>query len=91
MWQQTSDEVFESNLQYEIFKGDHDDFRTIVKLCLKETDQDILKSIADIDNYTNIFPIVYELIDANKVLTQDLITILTRSDHAKAYAIYSLF
>lgn len=60
-------------------------------MCKNNYEQDILKSIADIDNCTNIFPIIYELIDANKVSTPDLITILTRSDHTKTYAIYSLF
>jgi len=45
---------------------------------------DILMSIAAIDNYSNVFPIVYELIDGNKDLTDELIAILIRTDTVKA-------
>lgn len=92
MWYQKTDDVFESNLQQEIYSnGDHDDFSTTIKLLNMHPNVDILKSIAEIDNYENIFPIIYELIDGNQVLTDELIAILTRSDTIKAYAIYSLF
>lgn len=46
--------------------------------------EDILGSIAAIDNYENVFPVLYELIDGNQVLTNELIEILTRSDQNKA-------
>lgn len=54
-------------------------------------EEDILLSISEINKYVNVFPVVYELIDGNQVLTDELIAILIRSDHTKAYAMYSLF
>jgi len=55
---------------------------------IKEHPEDhILENIALTDNVHNIFPVVYEIIDGNQELTEDLISILIQSNETKIYAI----
>jgi len=50
---------------------------------LNNPNDKIIETVAEIDNYENIFPIVYELIESNKELTQDLISVLLNNNISK--------